>query len=200
MRLRRRRIENAELRPLLYRSAAIILAKEELDYEILREIVFIPVHAVSPPGMHLGVEVWAWLIDKRADVEAKLMTDLHLAWSWTVRRRRGLFSILLKWALLLRSNGESHMKLLLCRAEDPINCKTEYAPTDIAAIGKAQRTVRNILGPHRYLLDFLSSRFQAYRYRDKYLVLGCLRMIVRSCQRSRSWGYVREFQFDLLND
>ena len=96
LRTRRRRIENDELRSLLYRAAAVVLAKEELDYDLLREIAFIPIHAVSPPGMHLGVEVWAWLIDKRADVEAKLMVDLYVAWGWTVRRRRGLFSILLR--------------------------------------------------------------------------------------------------------
>ena len=75
-----------------------------------------------------------------------------------------------------------------CRAEDPINAKTEYSPTDIAAIAKASRVVRTILTPHRYLLEFLSSRFQAYRYRDRYLVLGCMRLVVRSCQRFKIWG------------
>jgi phosphatidylinositol 4-kinase len=96
MRLRKSAIGVEELRTILYRAAAVILAKTELDYELLREIVFIPVHAINPPAMHLGVEIWAWLVDKRADVEQKLMVDLHLAWAWTVRRRRGLFSALLK--------------------------------------------------------------------------------------------------------
>ena len=96
MRLRKSSIGVDELRTILYRAAAVILAKTELDYELLREIVFIPVHAINPPAMHLGVEIWAWLVDKRADVEQKLMVDLHLAWAWTVRRRRGLFSALLK--------------------------------------------------------------------------------------------------------
>lgn len=96
LRLRRKQYSTDELRPLLYRAAAVILAKDKIDYELLREIVFIPVHAISPPAVHLGVEVWAWLVDRREDVEAKLMVDLHLAWGWTVRRRRGLFSILLK--------------------------------------------------------------------------------------------------------
>lgn len=96
LRLQQTSIPLEKLRPLLYRAAAVILAKKELDYDILRELVFIPVHAVRPAAVHLGVEVWAWLVDKRADVEAKLMVDLNLAWAWTVRRRRGLFSILLK--------------------------------------------------------------------------------------------------------
>ena len=96
LRLRKKRFSIEELRPVLYRAAAVIMAKPELDYELLRELVFIPVHAIKPSAMHLGVEVWAWLVDRRADVEQKLMVDLHLAWSWTVRRRRGLFSILLK--------------------------------------------------------------------------------------------------------
>ena len=98
LRLRKKRYTVEELRPVLYRAAAVIMAKAELDYGLLREIVFIPVHAVNPSAMHLGVEVWAWLVDRRADVEQKLMVDLHLAWSWTVRRRRGLFSVLLRYA------------------------------------------------------------------------------------------------------
>jgi phosphatidylinositol 4-kinase len=96
LRKRTRSVSCEELRPLLYRAAAVILAKEELDHQLLREVVFIPVHAVNPSAMHLGVEVWAWLVDKRADVESKLMVDLNLAWGWSIRRRRGLFSILLK--------------------------------------------------------------------------------------------------------
>jgi phosphatidylinositol 4-kinase len=77
---------------------------------------------------------------------------------------------------------------LCCRAEDPINSKTEFSPTDVEAMKKANRTVRNILAPHRYLIEFLSSRFQAYRYRDRYLVLGCMRTVIRACERCRTWG------------
>lgn len=97
LRLRKKLYAVEDLRPVLYRAAAVILAKPELDYELLRELVFIPVHAIRPSAMHLGIEVWAWLVDRRADVEQKLMVDLHLAWAWTVRRRRGLFSILLRY-------------------------------------------------------------------------------------------------------
>lgn len=96
LRHRKSKLSIDELRPLLYRAAAVVLAKKEIDYGLIREIVFIPVHAINPPAMHLGVEVWAWLVDRRADVEAKLMVDVHLAWSWTIRRRRGMFSVLLK--------------------------------------------------------------------------------------------------------
>lgn len=91
-----------ELRPILYRAAAVVLAKKEIDYGLIREIVFIPVHAINPPAMHLGVEVWAWLVDRRADVEAKLMVDVHLAWSWSIRRRRGMFSVLLKYVCVCK--------------------------------------------------------------------------------------------------
>lgn len=59
----------------------------------------------------------------------------------------------------------------------------------MTAIAKAHRTVQSILAPHRYLLEFISSRFQAYRYRDKYLVLGCMRLVVRSIERFKIWGY-----------
>lgn len=96
LRHRTSKISIDELRPILYRAAAVVLAKKEIDYGLIREIVFIPVHAINPPALHLGVEVWAWLVDRRADVESKLMVDVHLAWSWTIRRRRGMFSVLLK--------------------------------------------------------------------------------------------------------
>lgn len=178
-----------ELRPILYRAAAVVLAKKEIDYGIIREIVFIPVHAINPPAMHLGVEVWAWLVDRRADVEAKLMVDVHLAWSWTIRRRRGMFSVLLKWVRWLYNIASMTPHVAsFRRAEDPINSKTEFAPTDVPAMKKANRTVRNILAPHRFLIEFLSSRFQAYRYRDRYLVLGCMRTVIRACERCRTWG------------
>lgn len=103
LRQRSKPVQITDLRSLLYRAAAAVIAKPELDYEILREIAFIPVHAINPPAMHLGVEVWAWLVDKRADVEAKLMVDLYLAWAWTVRRRRGMFSVLLKSVSVCKS-------------------------------------------------------------------------------------------------
>ena len=102
LRSRSRRYTSDDLRVLLYRTAAVIIATKELDYELLREVAFIPVHAINPPAMHLGVEVWAWLIDKRPDVERKLMVDLYLAWGWTVRRRRGIFSMLLKQVSFLQ--------------------------------------------------------------------------------------------------
>ncbi|GAA96782.1 uncharacterized protein L969DRAFT_97129 [Mixia osmundae IAM 14324] len=162
-------IKPADLRTLLYRAAGALIAAEQPDYDILHYIVWIPMHVFSPLALRSGVEVWSWLVDAKPELEVKIMTELTAEWSWTMRRRRGLFS--------------SSMNSI-----NPMLEETQFTPTDKKAMDEHANAARRLLQPHSILLDFLTSRYQAYRYRDAGLVAAARRLVVRSLDAYKQWS------------
>jgi phosphatidylinositol 4-kinase len=67
------------------------------DQDLIHQIVSVPVEIFTPASVSAGAEVWSWLVDNKPEVEERLMTEISLAWNWTMRRRKGFFSKALKW-------------------------------------------------------------------------------------------------------
>lgn len=177
-----KKVKPEELRRLLYRAGAATVAAQEVDYEVLHRIVVIPIRVFTPAALAHGQEVWTWLVDSRPEVEAKLMTDVITMWGWTIRRRRGLFS--------------THMN-----ATNPLDHPVELTPTDREETEHNGKTARRLLAPHSSLLDFLASRFQAARYKNRNVVLATLRLITRSSRACKLWSthpLARELRLRLL--
>lgn len=161
LREKKARLNFADLRRLLYRSAALTVALDEPDFELLHFIVSIPLRVFTPSAITTASHVWTWIIGERPAVETKIMVEITLGWSATIKERRGLFSKALD-------------------IKHPLLEKTEMTPSDRLSVTKEREQAARQFGPHLTLLQLLSSRFEAFRYRHPSMVLALVRLIQRS--------------------
>ena len=70
----------------------------QIDHDLLHYIVSIPVQIFTAASVTSGLEAWSWIVDQRPALEYKIMTEIHVAVGWTMRRRIGLFSDTLQYA------------------------------------------------------------------------------------------------------
>ena len=116
------------------------------------------------------------------------MVEVAEAWTRTVQHKQGLFSTAFKYVQLHLQSSRSD-ELRLCSRRNPLDQETQFTPTDKDAMTQEYTLATRSLHPHAVLLSFLSSRFQAFRYRDQDLVLTCMRLLMRSSTASATWRY-----------
>ncbi|CAO1625236.1 unnamed protein product [Sympodiomycopsis kandeliae] len=153
----------ADLRRLLYRSAALAVAAKEADFDLLHFIVAIPLRVLTPEAITVASNVWTWIIGERPVFETKIMVELSIGWGASVKARRGIFQ-----------NDFTYKHALLQ--------KTEMSASDRNEIVKENEKASKLFSPHLTLIQLISSRFQAFRYRDPTMVLALVRMLQRSGQ------------------
>jgi hypothetical protein len=68
--------------------------------------------AFSPRSVAAGVDVWTWLLSERPSVEMALLTEIVAAWTWTIKKRKGLFSTALKYVLLFHLEIPKELQLI----------------------------------------------------------------------------------------
>ena len=56
----------------------------------------------------------------------------------------------------------------------------EYAPSNKEVMDKGLAAAQRLLAPHLLLIQVLTSRFQAVKYREKGLMLSFIRLLLRS--------------------
>lgn len=67
---------------------------------------------------------------------------------------------------------------------------TEYSPTDKPAMIAHHHAATRVLAPHTILLDFLSSHFQAIRYRRADIILSFKRLVLKTISAWKHWRQV----------
>lgn len=180
---KRKALPFAELRRLLYRTAALVVALPEPDYELLHFIVSIPFLVFTPEAISTACQVWTWVIGARPEVETKIMVELTIGWAMTAKARKGIFSPSLT-------------------TKHPFLRKTEMGAFDREEIVAEQEQAARLFTPHLSLIHLISSRFQAFRYRDPTMVLALVRLIQYSgaaVDRMSTHALSREARFTLLN-
>ncbi|GAC94301.1 hypothetical protein PHSY_001872 [Pseudozyma hubeiensis SY62] len=173
----------AELRRLLYRTAALVVALPEPDYELLHFIVSIPFLVFTPEAISTACSVWTWVIGARPEVETKIMVELTIGWAMTAKARKGIFS-----------SGLT--------TKHPFLRKTEMGAFNREEITAEQEQATRLFTPHLSLIHLISSRFQAFRYRDPTMVLALVRLLQHSgaaVDRMSTHPLSREARFTLLN-
>lgn len=173
----------AELRRLLYRTAALVVALPEPDYELLHFIVSIPFLVFTPEAISTACQVWTWVIGARPEVESKIMVELTTGWAMTTKARKGIFSPSLT-------------------SKHPFLRKTEMGAFNREEVTSEQEQASRLFTPHLTLIHLISSRFQAFRYRDPIMVLSLVRLIQHSgfaVDRMSTHPLAREARFTLLN-
>lgn len=171
-----------DLRRLLFRCAAVLMALPEPDYDLLHYLVAVPFATFTPTAISAGIDAWTWLIGERKDIEISLMLEFNTAWASTIKLKKGMFS------------GQVDFV-------DPFRHPVGYNPTDKSQIDKALGDARRLLVPHTILLQMLRSRFQAVRYKNPGLMQLLLRLVMRSTRKGVSLSthpLARESRFSLL--
>lgn len=86
-------------------------------------------------------------------------------------------------------------------AKHPFLQKTEMSAFDRSEITREHELARKLFSPHLTLIHLISSRYQAFRYRDPTMVLALVRLIQRS-GAATSWmsthPLAREARFSLI--
>lgn len=151
----------SQLRRLLYRSAALAVALPDPNFELLHYIVAIPIRIFTPAAILTASHVWSWIISERPAFETKIMVEISLGWGATIKDRKGLFTPALT-------------------TKNPLVQKTEMSPSDRVAVTKERERATRLFTPHLTIVQLISSRFEAFRYRDPSMVLAIVRLIQRS--------------------
>ncbi|KAH9867339.1 hypothetical protein IAQ61_007931 [Plenodomus lingam] len=134
----------AELRDILRRAAALLCRVKTDQSPIVHHLVGIPFAVFSKQSIKLGISLWTSVAKENPRMESRILVAIAENWENTVRKRRGIFSPLL-------------------RHEDPFYGKQEFTATDKEALSKRQQQIYNLIAPHFRLLQFLSSHFSASR-------------------------------------
>ncbi len=157
-----------QIRALLYRAGAYLIHAAEADVEVLHLLVALPVRILTEATVAVGQEVWTWVADARPELESRLMVELSEGWLKTIEHKQGLFSTAFN-------------------RHNPLNQETQYSPTDKDEMIQHATLVARSLEPHAIVLGFIASRFQGFRYRDRDLVMACVRVALRSTAAYKQW-------------
>lgn len=84
------------LHTIMHRSAAYAIAIPELNANIIRYLVRIPVYMFTPESIEIATSIWSWMLVERPEMENKLMIEVVNMWNWSQCYRKGMFSPLLK--------------------------------------------------------------------------------------------------------
>ncbi|CAE6500527.1 unnamed protein product [Rhizoctonia solani] len=171
-----------DLRRLLFRCAAVLMALPEPDHDLLHYLVAVPFAVFTPTTISTGIDAWTWLIGERKDIEISLMLEFNTAWASTVKQKKGIFSSQMDFG-------------------DPFRHPVGYNPTNKSDMDQILGDARRLLVPHTILLQMLRSRFQAVRYKNPGLIQLLLRLVLRSTRKGVSLSthaLAREPRFNLL--
>ncbi|GAA5895284.1 hypothetical protein JCM5296_002030 [Sporobolomyces johnsonii] len=173
-----------ELRDAFYKAAAVLVkAESSPDPDLLHLLVSLPVRIYTEASVHVAQEVWTWVADMRPELEPRLVAGVLEAWAGTIDREQGLFSRSLD-------------------VDNPLNQETQYTPTDKEGLTREYLLAARLFAPMAGLLEFLSSRFQAFRYRSSDLVLASVRLVMRCLDACGKWTHhalSRELRFRFLS-
>ncbi|KAI1302141.1 phosphatidylinositol-4- kinase [Mortierella claussenii] len=175
-------VSNKDLANAMHRAVSALVTLNKLEEGLVKMVAWIPIYLFTPDSLKIGTSVWNWLITEKPEVEKRLMTEIATGWDWACRHQKGLFSSLLD-------------------SEDPFRVRMEYAPTDKKARQKSYKIASYLFAPHVIWIEFLSSRFQATRYRNQDMVdtfTRLLQLTLGNAYKMSTHPLAREGRFRLL--
>ncbi|KAG8217643.1 hypothetical protein J3R82DRAFT_5796 [Butyriboletus roseoflavus] len=171
-----------DLKRLLFRCAATLIAMDKCEYTLLHYLVTLPFEVFTPSAIAAGIEVWTWVIAEKPVAEVVLISEILAAWFATVSDRKGVFSQCLNY-------------------DDPFYHPIGYSPTDKEEIDRATSHARRLLLPHTLVLQMLFSRLQAARYRRSTVIFLMQQLVLRSTHAHKLFSthpLARELRYSFL--
>ncbi|KAI9792092.1 MAG: phosphatidylinositol-4- kinase [Peltula sp. TS41687] len=147
-----------ELRVALRQAAAFLCRLKADDWNLVEDLVGIPVTLFTKESIELGVSIWMSVINDNPKMESRIMAEVVENWECTVRKAIGMF------------DHRLHHK-------DPFYIKEEFAPSNREAFVRRQQFALQLVEPHSRLLRFLVSRFNATRSRSRHVQKSYYRLV-----------------------
>jgi hypothetical protein len=90
-------IPEKELQESFIWAGTHLYASHEDEFFLVRKLVSIPFQIFTSKVMEFGVSIWVWISRARPSVHSRLFSEVAKNWEWALRRRKGLFSSILKY-------------------------------------------------------------------------------------------------------
>ncbi|RDA90048.1 hypothetical protein CP533_4937 [Ophiocordyceps camponoti-saundersi (nom. inval.)] len=171
-----------EVRDILRRAAALLCRSSRDEAAVARHLVTIPFSLFTKQSIKLGVSLWLGVINENPRLEPKLLNGIAQQWEFTISRKVGLFDPAL-----------AH--------PDPFFEKEEFAPSDLEALARRRQAVHDMLSPHKRLLQFFSSHYNATRLSStdtQRVFLRMLDLTMNALKKSTSHPMTRELHFQIV--
>jgi phosphatidylinositol 4-kinase len=94
--LNHKHVTIAELRDILRRAAGLLCRVKTDQSRIVQHLVGIPFAVFSKQSIKLGISLWTSVTKENPRMESRILVAIAENWENTVRKRRGIFSPLLK--------------------------------------------------------------------------------------------------------
>ncbi|KAI8869090.1 hypothetical protein GQ42DRAFT_163680 [Ramicandelaber brevisporus] len=151
-------LDLSTLPSLFGRARSTIATLKTLDAELIRLLVWIPMHVFTDNVMQMAVSTWAQLIAERPETELVIMVELAVCWAHLALHRRGLFT------------------QRFC-PRNVFEAKMQYAPSDKGSRQRAFAIISQEIKPHETLVQFLLNRFDVTRFQSPDVVLTMTRLM-----------------------
>ncbi|KAK0656028.1 hypothetical protein B0T16DRAFT_451649 [Cercophora newfieldiana] len=172
----------ADVRDILRRAAALLCRSEHDECSIVHYLVSIPFAMFTKQSIKLGVSLWLGVMNENPRMESRILAEIAQQWELSVQRRRGLFSPTIT-------------------SPDPFFLREEFAPSDNAALAKKRQHVHDVLAPHTWLLQFLSSHYNATRLGNPdthHVFLRIMDVTLDALKRSTPHPMARDIRFQTI--
>jgi phosphatidylinositol 4-kinase len=156
--LNRKYVPFSEIRDILQRAASVLCRSKHSDPLIIHYLVAIPFHLFNKQSIQLGISLWMGVINENARMQSRIIVEVAQCWETSVRHRKGLFNNKFTYS-------------------DPFFLKMEFAPTDKPALQKRQQAASDLVAPHFWLIQFLSSHFGAAKLLSPHVQRTYIRLV-----------------------
>ncbi|ORY06106.1 hypothetical protein K493DRAFT_252236 [Basidiobolus meristosporus CBS 931.73] len=151
-------ISPKELYAALWRGANHLIASDKIDHDLVEAICWTPATVFTSQSLKMATAIWTYLMVQRPDLEMKLMVEISNCWASVIRSRRGIFT--------------QHLDV-----KNPFLTKMQYTPSDKDFRSRSISQAFKIIKPHVIWVEFLTSRFEAIKFRNQALLSLFVRLL-----------------------
>ncbi|ORX92254.1 hypothetical protein K493DRAFT_377181 [Basidiobolus meristosporus CBS 931.73] len=151
-------ISPKDLYAALWRGANLLIASDKIDHDLVEAICWTPTTVFTSQSLKMATSIWTYLMVQRPDLEMKLMVEISNCWASVIRSRRGIFT--------------QHLDV-----KNPFLTKMQYTPSDKDFRARSISQAFKIIKPHVIWVEFLTSRFEAIKYRNQALLSLFVRLL-----------------------
>lgn len=181
--IRTHRIVSFELmRDLLRRAAAILYHTIKDEVIIVHYLVSIPFSLFTNGSIKLGISLWLGVLNENPRMGPRLLMEIAQHWESTIQQGLGVFSSEVVYT-------------------NPFYNKQEFAPSDRVLLSKKVQMTHDRLAPHRRLIQFLGSHFNATRLGSQNIERIFLRILdvsLDGLRHAMAHPLAREIRFQLI--
>ena len=164
---KKKKCDCRELAAAVFKGCAFVVLHKthSAAQKLLERVVWVPVRAFTKASLEVATAAWAWLLPALERLSAEyLMSQIWLAWSWTIENRMGLFS-----------DSPRPQSPLAGPSVATVNSNSNGEEAD------EEKRAKDDCAPHRIWLQFLSERLTVSQNSENGQVKILLKMLYKAC-------------------